>query len=155
MNPPTNPIILPADALRLALAGLGRVLSRTITLPVLATVRVIRHRGTITLAATDLDLHLYYTHRTEHPPLTDLARALAEMRWAREPAEGICVPSAALRGAAKATGDILIAADRLTFSTAVKWPKRLVSGKPAMNAPVENPRSFKVDASVTVCGETR
>ena len=117
MNPPTSPIILPADALRLALAGLGRVLSRTITLPVLATVRVIRHRGTITLAATDLDLHLCYTHRTEHPPLTPLAQALAEMRWAREPAEGICVPSAALRGAAKAKGEILIAADRLTFST--------------------------------------
>jgi hypothetical protein len=117
MNPPTSSIALPADALRLALAGLGRVLSRTITLPALATVRVIRHRGTITLAATDLDLHLCYTHRTEHPPLTDLARALAEMRWAREPAEGICVPSAALRGAAKATGDILIAADKLTFST--------------------------------------
>jgi hypothetical protein len=118
MNPPTSPIILPADALRLALAGPGRVLSRTITLPALATVRVIRHRGTITLAATDLDLHLCYTHCTEHPPLTPLAQALAEMRWARESAEGICVPSAALRGAAKATGDILIAADKLTFSTA-------------------------------------
>ena len=117
MNPPTTPITVPADALRQALAGLGRVLSNRVTLPVLSTIRVVRWRGTIILTATDLDLHLSYTHRTEPPPITELAKKLAEMRWAREPAEGICVPSAALRGAAKATGDILIAADKLTFST--------------------------------------
>lgn len=116
MNKPTC-ILLPADTLRQALAGLGRVIPRASTLPVLHAVRVIRDRGTITLAATDLDLHLLYTHRTEPTPLTPLAQALAAMRHAREPAEGICIPSAALRAAARATGDICITADRLTFST--------------------------------------
>lgn len=118
MNKPTG-ILLSADVLRQALAGLARVLPRNSTLPVLSTVRVIRHRGTITLTATDLDLRLTYTHRTEPSALTALAQALAEMRWAREPAEGICIPIGALRAAAKGKGDVLITADKLIFNSAV------------------------------------
>lgn len=115
MNKLTTPIILAASVLHQALTGLGRVLRHKSTLPVLSTVRLIRHRGAVTLTATDLDLHLSYTHRTEPEPLTELARAMAEMRWAREPAEGICVPASALRQAAKGKGDVTILEGKLLF----------------------------------------
>ncbi len=51
-----NPIILPVAELKPALAGLGKIISKRITLPVLGCVRIERTReGHIELTGTDLD----------------------------------------------------------------------------------------------------
>ena len=51
-----NPIILPVAGLKPALLGLGKVVARRVTLPVISTIRIDRDvDGKITLSATDLD----------------------------------------------------------------------------------------------------
>ena len=51
-----NPITLPVAELKPALAGLSKVISKRITLPVLGCVRIERtHEGRIELTGTDLD----------------------------------------------------------------------------------------------------
>jgi DNA polymerase III sliding clamp (beta) subunit (PCNA family) len=51
-----TPIILPVAELKPALMGLGKVVARRVTLPVISTIRIDRDNdGGITLSATDLD----------------------------------------------------------------------------------------------------
>jgi DNA polymerase III sliding clamp (beta) subunit (PCNA family) len=55
-----NPITLPVAALKTALTGLSKIISRRTTLPVLGFVRVERTSEHIELAATDLDSSVIY-----------------------------------------------------------------------------------------------
>ena len=51
-----TPFTLPVAELKPALTGLGKVVARRATLPVLSTIRIDRNTdGRLTLAATDLD----------------------------------------------------------------------------------------------------
>ena len=50
-----NSISLPITELKSALIGLGKVINRTVTLPVLATIRLDRDPNGVTLIGTDLD----------------------------------------------------------------------------------------------------
>lgn len=96
------PIQIPAGALKSALSGLTRTISRRTTLPVLSYVLIEQRDGAVRLTATDLDLTLCYAHPTEPPPITPLARKLAAIRWARE-AAALLVPLETLKAAVKAT----------------------------------------------------
>ena len=96
------PIQLPAGALKRALSGLTRIISRRTTLPVLSYVKIERRDGAVHFTATDLDLILTYAHPTEPPPITLLARKLATIRWAREVVT-LLVPIETLKTAVKAT----------------------------------------------------
>jgi DNA polymerase III sliding clamp (beta) subunit (PCNA family) len=64
-----NPVIeLPAAELKTALTGLGKVISKRSTLPVLEHVRVTRDQaGTVTLQATDLDATAVYQAEASSP----------------------------------------------------------------------------------------
>ncbi|HEY6169291.1 MAG TPA: hypothetical protein VI454_14715 [Verrucomicrobiae bacterium] len=57
-----NPVIeLPVPALKTALAGLGKVVNKSSSLPVLQNIRISRTRdGTVTLQGTDLDVFATY-----------------------------------------------------------------------------------------------
>ena len=69
MNPTT--IELPAAELKTALTGLGKVISKRPTLPVLSYLRVTRNQaGNVTLQATDLDTTAIYAveQASEGPP---------------------------------------------------------------------------------------
>ena len=77
-----NPITLPVAELKPALAGLGKIISKRVTLPVLGCVRIERTReGCIELAGTDLDRTAVFRLDTPDPgepttmliPLEDLA----------------------------------------------------------------------------------
>ncbi|MBI5252619.1 MAG: hypothetical protein HY912_24245 [Desulfomonile tiedjei] len=57
---------LPASELRLALAGLGKVVCRRSTLPVLGCVLITRQNDQLTLRATDLDTWAIYTCKEPH-----------------------------------------------------------------------------------------
>lgn len=79
-----NIIEIPVSELRQALAGLGRIVSRSTCLPVLKHLRVTREpAGTVTLQATDLDMAATYRAEIEQPgpvcdvlvPLEALAKA--------------------------------------------------------------------------------
>ena len=79
-----NLIEFPVSELRHALAGLGRIVNRSTTLPVLKHLRVTREpAGTVTLQATDLDLAATYRAEVSQPgpvcdvlvPLEPLAKA--------------------------------------------------------------------------------
>jgi DNA polymerase III sliding clamp (beta) subunit (PCNA family) len=67
-----NQITLPAADLKQALPGLGKVVSRKSTLPVLQSIRLTRdHAGVVTLSATDLDTFVSYNleHSQKGEPL--------------------------------------------------------------------------------------
>ncbi len=78
-------IKLPSDSLKLALAGLLKVISNKSTLPILGAVRLARHNDVTSSTATNLDQVLIATLPREWPsPTTPLAVKLAEARWLRE-----------------------------------------------------------------------
>jgi DNA polymerase III sliding clamp (beta) subunit (PCNA family) len=63
-----NQITLPVSELKSALAGLGRVIHRKSTLPVLQTLKLSRNSaGRVSLSATDLDAFVTYHVEQPHP----------------------------------------------------------------------------------------
>ncbi len=113
-------ITLPALVLRTALAGLNKTVNRRCTLPVLAYLKIERRNGAIHLTGTDLDLFLTYSHPTEPPPITALAKSLAVLRWQRDAAT-ILTPLETLRHAAKAASGtdpwVTLTPDTASWST--------------------------------------
>ncbi len=113
-------ITLPVLALRTALAGLTKVVNRRCTLPVLAYLKIERRNGAVHLTGTDLDVYLTYSHTTEPPPITALAKSLAALRWQREAAT-ILVPLDTLRHAAKSASGtdpwVTLTPDTASWST--------------------------------------
>lgn len=95
------PITVPAAALRSAFAVLSKLISTRTTLPVLQAIRIERMENRILISATDLDRWAVYTHIAEPPPLTELARRLAALRWPKE-ATTVLVPKSALQSALRA-----------------------------------------------------
>ena len=65
-----SPFALPIAELKPALAGLGKVIAKRCTLPVLGTIKIERTKdGWIALTGTDLDHHV--TVRLEQPSAGD------------------------------------------------------------------------------------
>src|SRR3954465_13381556 len=61
-------IILPISELKQALAGLGKVIAKGRSLPVLQSVRITRdHEGTVKMHATDLDSFISFTVDGKQP----------------------------------------------------------------------------------------